>query len=217
MKVLQKIHIFGQENIVIHFRQQILFVKKSAKILKNNLIFIQPLLLFFLMLMTGATFFINKNVFLAGKICLSISIFLLAIAFTAGWLHINKYGVISYNEKDSVEEIANKAIAGIKSFFEGIGKNFLKTLAGYIVIFISSFGIICAISKLLVSTIGEPKLIYELPKLAQASSQAEILNFVKNIPDNDKIVFSLWMIISNIVVFITNFFALLYFSVLNSF
>ena len=77
-------------------------VKKSAKVLKNNLIFIQPLLLCMLLFMTVASFFISKNVFIAGKICLSISIFLLTIAFTAGWLHINKLGILSYNENDSV-------------------------------------------------------------------------------------------------------------------
>lgn len=190
-------------------------VKKSAKILKNNLVFIQPLLLCLLMFMTVASFFVNKNVFIAGKICLSISILLLTIAFTAGWLHINKFGVISYDENDTAEAIANKAIAGIKKFFEGIGENFLKTLGAYAVVLLVAIGVIYSVSKLLVATIGEPKLIYEIPKLAQATSQAEILNFVKNIPDNDKIVFSLWMIVSNLVVFIINFFAMLYFSVLN--
>ena len=190
-------------------------IKKSAKILKNNFVFIQPLLLCLLMFMTIASFFVNKNILIAGKVCLIASILLLTIAFTAGWLHINKIGIISYNEDDTPEEIANKAIAGIKKFFEGIGENFLKTLGAYIVIFATATGIIYAVSKLLITTIGEPKLIYEIPKLAQATSQAEILNFVKNISDNDKIVFSLWMITSNLIVHIINFFSILYFSVLN--
>ena len=190
-------------------------VKKSAQILKNNLVFIQPLLLCLLLFMTVASFFVNKNVFMAGKICLSISMLLLSIAFTAGWLHINKFGIVLYEENATPEEIANKAIDGIKKFFDGIGENFLKTLGSYVIIFICSIGVIYAVSKLLVASIGEPKLIYELPKLAQASSQAEILNFVKNIPDNDKIVFSLWMIVSNLIVLVINFFSLLYLSVVN--
>ena len=190
-------------------------VKKSAKILKNNLVFIQPLLLCLLIFMTVSSFFINKNIFIVGKICLSISMLLLFISFTAGWLHINKFGVILHEENATPEEIANKAIIGIKKFFEGIGENFFKTLGSYFIICFFSLGVIYAVSKLLVASIGEPKLIYELPKLAQATSQAEIINFVKNISDNDKIVFSLWMIVSNIVIFIINFFALLYFAVLN--
>lgn len=190
-------------------------VRKSGKILKNNLIFIQPLLLFFLLIMTTASFFINKNILFAGKICLTISILLLIVAFTSGWFNINKYGVISYEENDTQEEIANKAIAGIKTFFEGVGRNFFKTLGAYLFIGVFFIAVIYCVSNLLVHTLGEPKLMYEIPKLAQASSQAEVLNFVKNISDNDKIIFSIWMIVANVVLLILDFFALLYFSVIN--
>ncbi|MBQ8887582.1 MAG: hypothetical protein IJY61_07780 [Candidatus Gastranaerophilales bacterium] len=190
-------------------------IRKSAKILKNNLVFIQPLLLCLLIFMMVTTFFINKNVFIAGRVCLLLSMLLLTIAFTAGWLHINKYGVHSYNEDDTQEEIAHKAVSGLKTFFEGIGENFFKTLGAYFVIFLSSVAVIYFVSKLLTLSIGEPKLIYEIPKLAKATSQAEILNFMKNISVNDKLVFVAWMFVSNIVLLIINFFVLLYFSVLN--
>ena len=165
--------------------------------------------------MIVTSFFINKIFYIAGRICLLLSMFLLTIVFTAGWLHINKYGVISYNQDDTQEEIANKAIAGLKTFFEGIGENFFKTLGAYFVILVSSIAVIYFVSKLLTLTVGEPKLVYELPKIAKASSQAEILNFVKNISVNDKLVFVSWVFVSNIVLLIINFFALLYFSVLN--
>ncbi len=190
-------------------------IKKSAKILKNNLIFIQPLLLCLLLFMTVGTFFINKNIYFVGKICLAISMLLLTVAFISGWLYINKLGVLSYVEDDTQEVVAKKAIESLKKFFEGIGANFLKTFAAYFVVVIGFVGVAYFASKILVATIGEPKLIYELPKLAQANSQAEILNFVKGISDEDKLIFSAWVIITNTIVFVCNFFATLYLTVIN--
>ncbi len=187
--------------------------KKSYSILKNNMIFIQPLLLYFLIFMTFASFLINRNIYVIPKIVMLISVALLFIAMLSGWFYINKYGVLSYNETDSKEEVTIKTVQNFKKFFEGVGSDFFKTLGICLIYGILYFALIVLVSKICINILGEPKIIYELPKLAKASSQAEILNFINNISIHDKFVFTSWIMVLNIVSAILNFFGILYFAV----
>lgn len=189
--------------------------RKSLLILKNNLIFIQPLLLCLLMFMTALSFLASKSTLLIPNIVLLISMFLLFIAFSAGWFYINKFGVENFNETDTKEEITIKAVQNFKKFFEGVGFAFVKTTFSYVLLFIIYFLVVLLSVKLCLHFYGEPKIIYELPKLAAASSQAEILNFLNGIPYKDKIIFSLWILTFNFISTILNFFVVLFFAVLN--
>lgn len=189
--------------------------RKSLLILKNNLIFIQPLLLCLLMLMTIVSFVVSRNIFIASKIVLLISIVLMIIAFSAGWFYINKFGVENYNENDTKEEIAVKSVQNFKKFFEGVGSAFIKTAFSYLILFSLYVFVIFITTKLCLHFYGEPKIIYELPKIAQASSQAEILNFLNGITNSDKVIFSLWVLTFNFISTICNFFIILFFAVLN--
>ena len=190
-------------------------IKESFNILKNNLIFIQPLLLYLLFVMTAFTFLLSKNVYFIPKIILLISIILLTAAFTAGWLYINKYGVLSYNPKDSKEETAVKAIQNFKKFFEGVGSEFLKTIGIYMVLCVLYVFIMYITVKLCTIMFGEPKIIYELPKLMNVSSQAEMINFLNSFSLEDKAAFSNWILFSYIISAIMNYFSILYFAVAN--
>ncbi len=189
--------------------------KKSLLILKNNLIFIQPLLLCLLMIMTILSFVVSKNVYIASKIVLLISMVLMIIAFSAGWFYINKLGVENYNSNDTKDEIAIKAIQNFKKFFEGVGFAFAKTTFSYVMIVSLYFLIVFLAAKLCLHFYGEPKIIYELPKLSHASSQAEILNFLNGITNSDKVIFSLWILTFNFISTVFNFFIILFFTVLN--
>lgn len=189
--------------------------RKSLLILKNNLLFIQPLLLFLLMLITALSFIVSRNILLIPKIVLLISMFLLLIAFSAGWFYINKYGVETFNESDTKEESAIKAVNNFKKFFEGVGFSFIKTAFSYFLLFILYFFVIFLSLKLCLHFYGEPKIVYELPKLSMAASQAEIFDFLNGIPDKDKVIFSLWMLTFNFITTILHFFILLFFAVLN--
>lgn len=189
--------------------------RKSLLILKNNLIFIQPLLLCLLMFMTALSFLAAKSTLLIPNVALLISMFLLFIAFSAGWFYINKFGVENFNETDTKEEITIKAVQNFKKFFEGVGFAFVKTALSYVLLFIIYFLVVLLSAKLCLHFYGEPKIIYELPKLTAASSQAEILNFLNGIPYKDKIIFSLWILTFNFISTILNFFIVLFFAVLN--
>ncbi len=137
------------------------------------------------------------------------------IAFSAGWFYINKQGIINYCEADSKEEIAMKAVQNFKKFFEGVGSDFLKTVGSYFIFFILYAAILYFLTKFCMSVFGEPKIIYEFPKILKASSQAEILNYINNITIQDKITFISWIMVFNIVSSIMNFFIILYFAVVS--
>ncbi len=190
-------------------------IKKSFYILKNNLIFIQPLLLGLLLIMTAFSFIIGRNFFSFSKIVLLLSMFLLFIAFSAGWFYINKQGILNYNENDSKEEIALKAVQNFKKFFEGVGADFLKTAVSYILLFILYAASLYIVTKFCMSIFGEPKIIYDFPKILKASSQAEILNYINSVTIQDKITFMSWMLVFNIAASIMNFFIILYFAVVS--
>ena len=190
-------------------------IKKSFCILKNNLIFIQPLLLGLLLIMTAFSFLVGRNFFSFSKIVLLLSMVLLFIAFSAGWFYINKQGVLNYNENDSKEEIALKAVQNFKKFFEGVGADFLKTAGSYIILFILHAATLYIVTKFCMNVFGEPKIIYDFPKILKASSQAEILNYINSITIQDKITFMSWMVIFNIAASIVNFFIVLHFAVVS--
>jgi hypothetical protein len=189
--------------------------RKSFCILKNNMIFIQPLLLFILILMTAVSFLVNKHLFWLPKTLLIISMIILFVAFSAGWFFINKFAIFSYEENDTKEEIASKAISSFKKFFEGIGRNFVKTFLGYLVLFVIYGGVLFLLAKLCMLTFGEPKIIYDIPKIMKATSQAEILNFVNSYTIQEKIAFSSWILVFNFATAILNFFIILYFAAFN--
>ena len=189
-------------------------LKKSGEILKNNLITVQPLLFFLLIFMTALSYLFNKNMYFIPKIILGISLILMVIAFSAGWFFVIKETVMSYNGDEDKEETALKSIQNFKKFFIGVGGGFLKTSGACILLFIFYSAVIFSAAKFCLSVFGMPNVVYEFQKMLHAASQAEIFNILNNITDKDKLIFSAWVIILNIVSSILNYFIVLYFAVL---
>ncbi len=189
-------------------------LKKSGEILKNNLITVQPLLLFLLIFMTALSYLFNKNMYFIPKIILGISLILMVIAFSAGWFFVIKETVMSYNGDEDKEETALKSIQNFKKFFIGVGGGFLKTSGACILLFIFYSAVIFSAAKFCLSVFGMPNVVYEFQKMLHASSQAEIFNILNTITDKDKLIFSAWVLILNIVSSILNYFIVLYFAVL---
>ena len=106
-------------------------LKDSFGILKNNMIFIQPLLLLLLFVLTFIPYLSQRNTNIIAKSTLFLSIALLTCAIYSGWLYINKLGIESYIEDESQENITKKSIENFKKFFYGIGEKFLKCLGAY--------------------------------------------------------------------------------------
>lgn len=189
--------------------------KKSSQILKNNMIFIQPLLLYLLLLMTASTFILAREMYDISKYILVLSIFLMTIAFCSGWFYINKIGVENYNPDDEQDVIASKAIEGIKKFFVGVGANFFKSLGGYIICLVLYSICVYLVGKLCLHIWGEPTIIMDMPKLAQSQTSAELIEYLNKVSDSDKLAFVSWIWTFVILSSIMNFFCILYFAVLN--
>ena len=106
-----------------------LFIK-SYKLVKDNLILIQPLLIFLLLigliLAPASTGGLN--------IALIFPIIGLYCAFGAGWFSMfHKSIQQSANKKPTAEEKAENTLNLLKEFFPGVVKYFLKVLAGVVV------------------------------------------------------------------------------------
>ncbi len=190
-------------------------LKTSNNILKNNLILIQPLLLFLLIFMTALSYLAGKNMFFIPKIVLGVSIILLFIAFSSGWFYIIKNSTEDYSENDSKDEIALKSIKNFKKFFEGVGKGFFKSCGAYILSAIIYFAVMYCVIKLCLHFFGIPDFIYEFQKMTKAASQAELLNIIDSVSVSDKLIFSVWVVVINIISSVLNFFVLLYLAVIN--
>lgn len=189
--------------------------KRPSNILKNNMIFIQPLLLYLLLLMTAMTFILAKEMYFVSKCMLLLSIFLMTIAFSAGWFYVNKLGIENYNSDDESDVVASKAIENFKKFFVGVGENFFKSFGGIIICAILYSVSIYAVGNLCLSLFGEPTVLMDMPKLAQTQTNAELVAYLNNISEADKIAFVSWIWAFVILTSVLNFFCLLYFAVLN--
>lgn len=186
----------------------------SYKILRNNLIFIQPFLLYLLVLMMAVPYFVNNNVQIYPKIILMISVYLLSIANISGWFYINKKAVEEYDENDSKEEITIKAVKNFKCYFTGVGEYFFKSLLGSLLFFAFYFVLFYAITKVCLATLGEPVIADRINELANFKTVAEISAFLDSFTLKDILIFKLWVIILTLSVLCINFMALLYFTLL---
>lgn len=189
-------------------------LKKPFFILKNNLIFIQPLLLYLLLQMTALSFILGRNIYTVPGIVLVVSMLLLTVAFAAGWLFINKLGILNYNPEDSKDEITVKAVKNFRMFFEGVGANFIKTFAAGLLYAAIYTAAMFVTGKICLEFLGKPDIIFEFQKIMQASNQAEIVNILNNISIQQKIIFSGWVMAFNAAASVMNFIGVLYFAVI---
>lgn len=186
----------------------------SFKILKNNLIFIQPLMLYILLLLTLSAFFVNANSIFLSKIIILTGMVLFSFAFLAGWFYINELAVENFNEDDLPEEIAQKSIKNFKLFFDGAGKNFFKTLFGGLLYFIITALSLYGVYYLCMKYFGYPHFFEKISNIYTISDKNEIINIINSVPDIDKIVFVKWFFTVMFSVMILNFIGVLYYAVL---
>ena len=185
-------------------------LQDSFKILRNNLLFIQPLLLYLLMIMLASTYFVSGHVALYPKMLLAVSMILLTVAFFAGWMYINKKGIDDYVEEDSAEEISIKAIKNFKLFFSGVGEYFFRVLKGFL-----CFGVLYAacfffFKKLGKTIFANPVLINELNKIAAVKTNEELTSLLTTFKPEDIMVLELWIISIALFVSFLNFLFVLY-------
>ena len=187
--------------------------KTPWQILKNNMIFIQPILLSLLLVMMSVTYLVGA--FSGKKLLLAFSVLMATIAFMSGWFHINKLGVEDYNPDDEQTVITEKTIKNFKQFFTGVGERFIKFLLGMLIFLCLYFAVVSGVGKICLQLFGVPTLVQEFSKMAQTvATQAELVNFLNGISFEDKLVFSKWVLTILAMSSIMNFFGVLYFTVI---
>lgn len=187
-------------------------LKDSFNILKNNMLFIQPILLFLLFVFIGLPHLSPLNTNLISKITLNITLGLLFCAFCSGWFYINKLAVESYTEKteketeeaEETEEITKKSIENLKQFFTGVGTNFLNFLGGYTLLFLISLIIIYVIIKICIEQYG----LIQLPEIQNVE------NFFNTLSQEDKITLSKWILTIMPISFLSQYLFVLYSAIL---
>lgn len=200
-----KIYEFYSPHVIMHHMFRIPF-----QILRNNMIFIQPLLLFMLLLMSASIFIAGRNMYMAPRISLAISFVLLTVAFIAGWLHINKLGIKNYCSSDEQEIITQKSIDSFKQFFVGVGENFFKVLFAFLLMALIYSAVMYGIMTLCLKQFGTPTLIMDLPNIAKNQTNAELVAYLNNISVEDKLNFISWVWSAIVSSSIMNYFSLLY-------
>jgi len=190
-------------------------LKKSFNILKNNMIFIQPVLIwqavFFIVMYVSAERIQLPPV----RLLMYFSIVMLFILCLAGWFHINKLAVLGYDEKDDENKITEKALENFKKFFEGVGENCTKIICSSLLLAALYIAAFIGIFQAGLNYFGMPEFIKELAQTAPFGNSEQLAAYFSKISETDALIFAKWTILINSVLCILNFFALLYFAAAN--
>lgn len=170
---------------------------KTYDLVKNNLILVQPLLIFLLVLSFITSPLTSGMGISTAVIVMIISILGLFCAFFAGWYSMF-HKSIEYVDKLNLspEEKALNSINLFKEFFPGVGKYFLKIILGYLLYFMFFIILLNVIHILGEKLIGLPTSINtdEFSKIA--TDEQKLLNFVHKISLSDWIKIIKWNVMS---------------------
>ena len=185
----------------------------SFQILKNNMLYIQPLLLYMLIVMMVPAYIVSKTVLPLPKICLMISVFLLSSAFLSGWFFINKKAVDDYNPDDDKETVVSKSIKNLKLYFQGVGANFLRILLGILILICIYSVFAFFIYKAGMIYIGSSDIFYDLTKLS-VQNQQDLINYINTTTLPQQLIFIKWVLLYSVFILLMHFFATLYLAVI---
>lgn len=169
---------------------------RSWHILKYNLILVQPLLLFFL-LIGLATSHVNTNP-LANKAgaVLMIAIFALSCAFISGWFSMLQKSLETSDKNLSQEERAIYSINLFKEFFPGVGQYFPHILLGAILYFVLAFILINIVDFIGIKFIGIPHSLMKQDLTSVLVSDEMAKRVMSNISAADKVKMMKWYILT---------------------
>lgn len=176
---------------------------KSYQLIKDNLILVQPLLLFLMLL--G---FILAPISIGG---LSIVFFFIVLslfcAFSSGWFNMfHKCVNLSDKQGLSREEKALNSINLLKEFFPGVGKYFYKILLGSIIYIVLLFIVVNLFGGIIGDRlIGYPESVNSKELMNAFISGGNSLEFLNKITDTDKIKVLLWNGLSFIILVIFSY------------
>ena len=189
--------------------------QKSFKILINNMLFLQPLLLYSIFIIATMYALNGRNILPVGQILYFVTMFLMSCAVFAGWFYINKLGVEHYQEDCSEEKSFHTTVSDFKEFFTGVSLNIGKFIFGMIIFLFAYFFITNVISHLLVKLFGIEQALQALVK-STAVSQAEVIKTFSAFSDNEQFKIGLLFIVVLSILALIQYWGILLLGVLQS-
>ena len=179
----------------------------SARLIKRNLMVIQPLFFGVLIIMFAAKPLFTRNSMDIGFIITAVIMILLISAFIAGWYNCIKY-TVSLNNKiyNSAEELQKEQVTIIKQFFPGVAEYFLS-VAVLLVIYVGT-----AWGLSYVTEIFTDKILADVPRnivtVINSGNQQEIINLLNSLNDTQIFAIMKALGLTALIVFIFHYFVL---------
>lgn len=156
--------------------------KKSAILLKNNLMVMQPLFIWALISMLVAMPLSTKKEVDIGFIFSTSIVILCFIAFLAGWYNCIKSTIANKDKVFETPEDKNKAQFDIlKSFFPGVGEYILPVGFATVLYGGISYGLFVLYKYIAVQSFTAAKLPSGFIKLLGTGTQEEITKFIQTL------------------------------------
>jgi len=189
---------------------------KSFRILKENLVFMQPLLIHFLLLFTVLPYILAKTVTLYTKSFMLLCVFLLTAAISAGVFHVSKNAVDEYkaDEDEDEDEKREKSIKNFKTFFEGTGANFFRVLFALILFLAIYIAAVKGLNSLCVRYWGIPAIVSRAEELMKLETVNQVMAFVNSFSETEIFTMHMWILVLTAGTSLLNFLGFLYMAAL---
>lgn len=156
-------------------------INKAFLLLKENIIIIQPLIFYLLLIgfiSRPISFGLQQNF---SSILAIVTVFLFTSAFLAGWFYIVKIAISMKNEVYETPEEKNlAALSLLKQFFTGVGEYFVPMVFGLLLYSIVLAGLSVLAYKFGLQHIGKFELTPSIVKLINTGSYSDIYNFMNS-------------------------------------
>jgi hypothetical protein len=165
-----------------------IILQRSFKILRENLIIVQPFILFLLLISFLATSVQNIP---SGKspalIVFLVSLFALSCAFLAGWFQLFQAAIRnSRREFSSVEEKVEASMNSFREFLPAVGRFFIPITIAVVLYIVMFFGVMKLVMLLGMKYIGFTQNISPNNMMSILSDQSKIKPFVESLTQIDR-------------------------------
>lgn len=181
----------------------------SAKLIKRNLMVIQPLFFGVLIIMFAARPLFTRTSVDAGFLITAIIMILLISAFIAGWYNCVKY-TVSLNNKiyNSAEEMQKEQVIIIKQFFPGVAEYFLSVTALLVIYIGTAWGLSYFIEILADKILISAAVPQNIVTVINSGNQQEIIKLLNSLNNTQIFAIIKSLGLTALIVFVFHYFVL---------
>lgn len=186
--------------------------KDSSSLIKYNSIFIQPILLFFIVISLAENPLLRLRGVPVPFFTALITIFLLGIAVQAGWFYINALAVKNVDKQYETNQERYMEVSQIfGKFFVGVGENFLKSIVVNVIMLLFFVGSSYCLFRWGSHHVGSLRIVFDLINAVNLNPDADVFKLAQEFytPENT-IVLAFWTLSSFALCSILSFIFVLY-------